>query len=92
VKEEDKYKEIPDIGVELVYSTVIKLKEEEEAKERIMKAKENDENNYKRIVEIINYLNVQLDNDKFRDKVTTDLNLKSIISELRAKLCNLDDI
>jgi len=92
VKEEEKYKDIPNVGVEAVKSTLIRLKEKQVAEERVRKAKENNEREYKNLIKIIEYLIIQLDNDKFKFIITTDLKLKSIICELRAKLCNLDNI
>jgi hypothetical protein len=68
------------------------LKQYEEAKERLNNAKENNKINYEKLIEILNFLNEGLEVDEFKKKVTTDFKLKSIMCELKTKLCNLDNI
>lgn len=89
MRNEEKYDDIPDKGSELINSILENIEQCSNTRNRAKQFNQELENKYKNVIEIINYLNNQLDDDKFKDEITTDFNLKSTLFELRIKLCKL---
>lgn len=84
--------DINDIAIGECNSTIAALKQNKEAKEKLNDAKANQQKDYETLIKIISYLVERLDVNEFKSMVTTDLKLKSIIAELKRKLCNIENI
>lgn len=92
LKSEEVDIDINAFAINLCNSTFTLIRHNEEAKEKLNYAKASHQKDYENLIEIISYLIERLDVDEFKCMVTTDLKLRSIIGELKAKLCNLDNI